>query len=112
MNGPLLEGATYFVTLALFAFVIFGTVYVRHETLILACIPPFFVAAIVGFIMWIYAFETFGLAEGLVAIAVPFPVARHLGQRFTVRDMLIVIYLAWALGMVCALFAFSFPDAG
>ena len=24
---------------------------------------------------------------------------------------LIVIYLAWALGMVCALVAFSFPDA-
>ena len=112
MHGPLLEGATYFVTLALFAFVIFGTVYVRHETLILACIPPFFVASIVGFIMWIYAFETFGLAEGVVAVAAPFPLAWHLGRQFTVRDMLIVIYLAWALGMVCALFAFSFPDAG
>ena len=107
-----MEGATYFVTLALFAFVIFGTVYVRHETLILVCIPPVFVASIVGFIMWIYAFETFGLVDGILAIAVPFPLAWHLGRRFTVRDMLIVIYLAWALGMVCALYAFSFPDAG
>ena len=57
----MLEAATYFVTLSLFAFVVFGTVYVRHETLILACIPPVFVAMIVGFIMWIYAYETFGL---------------------------------------------------
>jgi hypothetical protein len=112
MDSPLLEGVTYFVTVALFSFVIFATVYVRHETLILACIPPFFVASIVGFIMWIYAFETFGLAQGIVAVAAPFPVAWHLGRKFSVRDMLIVIYLAWALGMVCALWAFSFPDAG
>lgn len=112
MDSPLLEGATYFVTLALFSFVILGTVYVRHETLILACIPPVFVASIVGFIMWIYAFEAFGLAEGVVAVVAPFPLAWHLGRTFSVRDMLIVIYLAWAMGMVCALFAFSFPDAG
>ena len=107
-----LEGTTYFVAIALFSFVIFGTVYVRHETLILACIPPFFVAAIVGFVMLIYAFETFGLAEGVVAMAAPFPLAWHLGRRFTVRDLLLVIYLAWAMGMVCALIAFSFPDMG
>jgi len=108
----MLEGVTYFVTLALFAFVIFGTAHVRHETLILACIPPFFVAAIVGFVMWIYAFETFGLAEGVAAVALPFPVAWRLGRTFQVRDMLLMIYLAWALGMVCALLAFSFPDSG
>jgi uncharacterized PurR-regulated membrane protein YhhQ (DUF165 family) len=107
----MLEGATYFVTLAMFAFVIFGTVYVRHETLILACIPPMFVACIVGFIMWVYAFETFGLTMALAALAVPFPVAWRLGRRYSVRDLLIVIYLAWALGMVFALVAFSFPDA-
>jgi hypothetical protein len=107
----MLEGATYFVTLAMFAFVVFGTVYVQHETLILVCIPPMFVALVVGFTMWIYAFETFGLPMALGALAVPFPLAWRLGRRYSVRDMLIVIYLAWALGMVCALIAFSFPDA-
>ncbi len=107
----MLEGATYFVTLAMFAFVIFSTVHVRHETLILACIPPMFVALVVGFTMWIYAFETFGLPMALAALVVPFPVAWRLGRRYSVRDLLIVIYLAWALGMVCALVAFSFPDA-
>jgi hypothetical protein len=108
----MLEGTTYFVTLALFAFVIFGTVYVRHETLILACIPPMFVALVVGFTMWIYAFETFGLAVALPALLLPFPLAWRLGRRYSVRDLLIVIYLAWALGMVSALYAFSFPDGG
>jgi len=107
----MLEGTTYFVTLTMFAFVIFGTVYVRHETLILACIPPMFVALIVGFTMWIYAFETFGLPLALAALVVPFPVAWRLGRRYSARDLLIVIYLAWAVGMVCALLAFSFPDA-
>ncbi len=106
----MLEAATYFVTLSLFAFVVFGTVYVRHETLILACIPPVFVAMIVGFIMWIYAYETFGLGMALAALVVPFPLAWRVGRRYSVRDLLIVIYLAWAVGMVCALFAFSFPD--
>jgi hypothetical protein len=107
----MLEGATYFVTLTMFAFVIFGTAYVRHEMLILMCIPPMFVALIVGFIMWVYAFETFGLPMALAALVLPFPLAWRLGRRFPVRDLLIVIYLAWALGMVCALVAFSFPDA-
>ena len=107
----MLESIAYFVSLAMFGFVIFGTVYVRHETLILACIPPMFVALIVGFIMWIYAFETFGCPVALAALAVPFPVAWRLGRRYSVRDMLIVIYLAWAIGMVSALVAFSFPDA-
>jgi hypothetical protein len=107
----MLEGATYFVALAMFAFVIFGTVYVRHETLILACIPPMFVALVVGFTMWIYAFETFGVAMALAALVAPFPLAWRLGRRYSVRDLLIVIYLAWAAGMVFALVAFSFPDA-
>jgi hypothetical protein len=107
----MLEGTTYFLSLTMFAFVVFGTVYVRHETLILACIPPMFVALIVGFIMWIYAYETFGLPMALASLAVPFPVAWRLGRRYSVRDLLIAIYLAWALGMVCALVAFSFPDA-
>jgi hypothetical protein len=107
----MLEGATYFVALTMFAFIIFGTAYVRHETLILACIPPMFVALIVGFEMWVYTYETFGLGVAVVPLIAPFPVARQLSRRFSVRDLLIVIYLAWAVGMVTALVAFQFPDA-
>ena len=108
----MLEGATYFVALVLFAFVVYGTVCVRHEMLILACIPPMFVALIVGFIMWIYAFETFGLPMPLAALVVPFPLAWKLGRRYSVRDLLIVIYLAGARGMAWARYAFRFPDGG
>jgi hypothetical protein len=105
-----LEAATYALTLALFGFVIFATVWVKDDMLILACIPPVFLAAIVGFIMWIYAFETFGPAVPVVSILVPLTAARLLSRRYSARDLVIAIYLAWTVGMVCALYAFSFPD--
>ena len=106
----MLEAATYGVTLALFAFVIYGTIWVKHDMLLLICIPPVFFAAIVGFIMWIYTYETFGAVEAVVAAILPLPAARLLARRYSGRDLVITIYLAWTLGMVCALVAFSFPD--
>ena len=39
-----------------------------------------------------------------------YPAARHLARRFSTRDLIIAIYLAWAVGMVVALIGFSFPD--
>ena len=108
----MLEAASYGVTLVLFAFVIFATVWVKHDMLLLVCIPPAFVAIVVGFVMWIYTYETFGLAEAVLALLAPLPVAWKLSRRYSVRDLVISIYLAWALGMVCALYAFGFPDAG
>jgi hypothetical protein len=33
-----------------------------------------------------------------------------LSRRFKPRDLLIAIYLAWAVALVVALIAFSFPD--
>jgi len=107
----MLEEASYGVTLVLFSFVIFATVWVKHDMLLLTCIPPAFVAIVVGFVMWIYTYETFGLAEAVVGVLVPLPAAWKLSRWYSARDLVISIYLAWALGMVCALYAFSFPDA-
>jgi hypothetical protein len=107
----MLEGLTYFVTLVLFGFVIVAAARMQHDMLLLACIPPVFVALITGFTMAIYAGDTFGLPLVVVALLLPAPVAWQLARRYSARDLLISIYLAWAAGMVCALFAFSFPDA-
>lgn len=104
------EPITYFTALVLFSFVIFATARVRHETLILACIPPMVVAVTVGFVMLIYAGDTFGWLAMIPALVLPLPVAWRLGPVCSTRDLLIAIYLAWALGMVVALVAFSFPD--
>ncbi|WP_428486975.1 hypothetical protein [Rhodopila sp.] len=78
--------------------------------LILVSIPPVFVALITGFVMALYAADSFGLGSVGAALLLAVPPAWWLGRRFSSRDLLIVIYLAWALGMVLALVAFSFPD--
>jgi predicted membrane-bound mannosyltransferase len=109
MNA-LAEPASYLLTLALFSFVVQATARVRHEMLLLACIPPVFVAAIMGFVMGIYAGETFGIAPVLIALVIPWPLAQRLGRRWSARDLLISIYLAWAIGLVTALVAVGFPD--
>ena len=104
------EAAVYEATLALFSFVVFGSAFLRHDMLILACIPPVFVALIVGFIMALYAGEAFGVVATLAALAIGAPVGWWAAKWFRARELLIAIYLAWALAMVCALVAFGFPD--
>ena len=73
-----MEALTYFVTLALFAFVVLATFWVKHEMWILACIFPVFVALIAGFIMWLYAYEQFGPALAVGALVLPLPVVGSL----------------------------------
>jgi hypothetical protein len=104
------EALVYLVTLLLFGFVIAGAALVSHEMLILVSIPPVFVALITGFIMALYAVESFGLVPVAAALLLAVPPAVWLGRRLSSRDLLIAIYLAWAVGMVLALIAFSFPD--
>jgi hypothetical protein len=104
------EALAYLPTLALFGFVIVASALMRHEMLILACIPPVFVAMIVGFVMAIYAGDAFGWPATLAALALGAPPGWWLARRLKSRDLLIAIYLAWAVSLVLALIAFSFPD--
>lgn len=78
--------------------------------MLLACIPPVFVAAIMGFVMAIYAGETYGPMLPLLAL-LPGPfVAWRLSRAVAPRDQLIAIYLAWVVGMVFALIGVQMPD--
>ena len=104
------EALVYLPTLALFGFVIVASAQMRHEMLILACIPPVFIAMIVGFVMAIYAGDTFGWPAAGTALALGAPPGWWLGRRLKSRDLLIAIYLAWAAALVLALVAFGFPD--
>ncbi len=104
------EAFAYLATLTLFSFVIVASALLRHEMLILACIPPVFVAMIVGFVMAIYAYDTFGPLPAGVAVVLGGPPGWWLGRRLKVRDLLIAIYLAWAIALVLALVALHFPD--
>jgi hypothetical protein len=106
----LAEALAYLLTLALFSFVIVASARLRHEMLILACIPPVFVALIVGFIMALYASDTFGMASTGAALALGGSPGWWLARRFNPRDLLIAIYLAWTAALAVALMAFGFPD--
>jgi hypothetical protein len=106
----MLEASSYFVTLVLFGFVVAASARMKHDMLLLACIPPVFLALISGFTMAIYAWDTFGILLVAFALLLPVPAAVLLSARYSSRDLLIAIYLAWAAGMVFALMAFSFPD--
>ena len=104
------EALAYLPTLALFSFVTVASGLMRHEMLILACIPPVFVAMIVGFVMTIYAGDAFGVLPTGAALAFGIPPGWWLARRLKPRDLLIAIYLAWAVALVLALVAFAFPD--
>jgi hypothetical protein len=104
------ESLTYLPTLALFSFVIVASARMRHEMLLLGCFPPVFVAMIMGFTMAIYAGDTFGVLPTGVALALGAPPGWWLAKRLKARDLLIAIYLAWAVALVLALIAFEFPD--
>jgi hypothetical protein len=107
----MLEAVVYTIAVALFSFVILATTRVRHEPLLLlSCIPPVFAALIMGFTMAVYTWDNFGTPLALGALLLPGPVAWRLGRLYKSRDLLICIYLAWTIGMACALIAFQFPD--
>ena len=104
------EAAAYLVTLALFALVIVASARMKHEMLLLGCIPPVFVAAIMGFVMAIYAGDTFGWVPVLAVMTIGGSAGWWAARRFNTRDLLIVIYLVWAVALVTALISFGFPD--
>ena len=104
------EALAYLPTLALFSFVIVASARMRHDMLLLACFPPVFVAMVVGFTMAIYAEDAFGALPTVAALALGAPPAWWLARRLKARDLVIAIYLAWAVALVLALAAFTFPD--
>jgi hypothetical protein len=101
----------YFITVGLFWLVLLAAARMRHDVMLVFCIPPVFVAIVMGFSMGIYAWDTFGTLQ---ALACPIPAwfgARELARRYNARDFLIAIYFVWAVGLVFATIAVEFPDA-
>jgi hypothetical protein len=64
-----------------------------------------------GFVMAIYAGDTFGLPLPVVAMIPAALGAWWVPKLYAPRDQLIAIYLAWAVGMVVALIGVGMPDA-
>ena len=107
----MLEGPVYFVTVTLFWLVVLATARMRHDVSLVFCIPAVFVAIMLGFSMGIYAWDRFGTLPTVVSSVLAWVGARALARRYAERDLLIAIYLVWAVGLVAALIAIGFPDS-
>jgi hypothetical protein len=83
----------------------------RHDLMLVFCIPAVFVAIVMGFSMGIYAWDAFGTLPALASPVLAWFGARELEKRYSARDFLIAIYLVWAFGLVFASIAIAFPDA-
>jgi hypothetical protein len=84
----------------------------RHDLMLVFCIPPVFVAVVMGFAMGIYAWDSFGTPQALACPVLAWFGARGLARRYGAsRDFLVAIYLVWAVGLVCASIAIGFPDS-
>jgi hypothetical protein len=108
----MLAPALYFVTLALFGFTIFAAAQVPDSTWLVACIFPVFLASIVGFVMWIFAWSEFGMPVSVGSLLVAFLAARLLRRSLTIRNMFFAICAATVAGLICARFAFIAADIG
>ena len=82
----------------------------RQDLLLIACIPPEFVAIVMGFSLGIYAWDSFGTLQSAASPVLAWFGAREFGRRYQPRDLLVAIYLIWAVGLVFALMAVNFPD--
>ena len=105
------EGPVYFITITLFWVVVLAAARMRHEFMLVGCIPAVFVAIVLGFSMGIYAWDSFGTAQAAISPVLAWFVAREVARRYGARDLLISIYLFWAVGLLFALIATGFPDA-
>ena len=97
--------------MTLFWLVLLAAGRMRHDLLLVFCIPAVFVAMVMGFSLAIYAWDRFGVVQFLVCPVLGWFGARELSRRYNARDLLIAIYFIWAVGLVFALIAIGFPDA-
>lgn len=106
----MLEAVVYGLVLATFSFVLVATARLGHDLIALACIPPVFVSIVMSFVMGIYAWDSWGPAVVVPAAALPAVVAWQVATHRAPKDVLLSIYLVWAVGLVLALVAMRFPD--
>jgi hypothetical protein len=90
---------------------VLATARMKHDVMLVFCIPAVFVAIVMGFALGIYACETFGFPHAIACLVVAWFGARELARRYSARDLLIAIHLVWAVGLVFASVAVGFPDS-
>jgi hypothetical protein len=108
MMAPLL----YFLSIALFAFVVLGASQIPNSIWLVACIFPVFIAMILGFVMWVFAWSEYSLVVSLGSLIVPIIGIVAVRRRLSTERLFAVICAAVVAGLVVARFAFIAADIG
>ncbi len=102
----------YFVSIALFGFVILGAAQLPNSVWLVIAIFPVVIAMILGFVMWVYAWSEFGLAVSLGSLVVPVAAAVPARRLLSTRNLFIAIWLTMVFGLICARLAFIAAGIG
>jgi len=101
----------YFVSIALFGFVVLGAAQLPNSVWLVISIFPVFIAMILGFVMWVFAWSEYGLLVSIGSLVVPI-VAAIPARRLSTRNLFIAICGTVLVGLICARFAFLAADIG
>jgi drug/metabolite transporter (DMT)-like permease len=102
----------YFVSIALFAFVFLAATQIPESTWLVVAIFPVFVASILGFVMWVYAWSEFNVTVSAGAPIVAAVAVLLIRKSLSARDLFITICGCTVVGLICARFAFIAADLG
>lgn len=101
----------YFVSIALFGFVVLGAAQLPNDMWLVIAIFPVFIAMILGYMMWVYAWSEFGWPVSVGSLVVPI-VAAVLVRRVSTRNLFVTICATTVLALVCGWFAILAADIG
>jgi len=107
----MMAASLYFLTLALFGFVVLATAHMPEGWLV-ACILQVFLAGTIGVYMLIYAWSAFGAAVTLGSLVLSFVAVRLVHRRIPARILFVAICSALVVGLVSARVAFWAADIG
>ena len=108
----MLAEALYFISIALFGFAVLGAARLPNDMWLVAAIFPVFIALILGFTMWVYAWSEFELPVSIGSLAVPLAAALGVRRRLSNRDLFFAVSGAVLVGLICARFALLAADLG
>jgi drug/metabolite transporter (DMT)-like permease len=102
----------YFVSIALFAFVFLAATQIPESTWLVVAIFPVFVASILGFVMWVYAWSEYDLTVSAGAPIAAVIAVLLIRKSLSARNLFMTICAVLVVGLICARFAFIAADLG
>jgi hypothetical protein len=80
--------------------------------LLIACIFPVFIALVLGFVMWVYAWSEFSALVSAGSLIAPVVAVVLIRRSLSTRNLFIAICTAVVVGLICARVAFVAADIG